>query len=191
MTTITLTDSELAAYREGRLKFLVRLAEECPQCEGTGDCDSGWAECDCLNCGGTGYVSPLGSAGDVLFHQEEWLVSGWDDYDDADDGPTIEVEVGLASPDENHWATFPANRAPALPEQYEIQPADAMPEWASRIRLPRTDEGRVVRLQQVNRELWMDAGYEFGSNVVVQWNRNNPDHPWSSNPWVGVGGIGT
>ena len=212
MTTIpiTLTDSEQAAYREGRLTTLVRPAEVCEYCHGTGSDNpvEEWPP-PCTDCDGTGYKNPLGQKGDVLFHQEEWMVSARDDYTDA-----VEIEIGLASPDQQHWVMFGDDNTPFVPELCTIQPADSMPFWASRpsLRITRTDEPRFVRLWDLSDDeiiAWAATDWTWPENVdsdgnpytrdqrlewdretcEERWDANNPDAPWSSNPVVVVGGV--
>ena len=137
MTTIpiTLWQSELQAHRERRLGFLVRLAEKCDYCLGSGLVHPQFAmtPSTCPTCNGTGYTNPLGEAGGVLMYS------------------------------------------------YTPPPCRQVVD----IRLTRTDEPRFVRLQEV-------PGYAWGEitpSRKADWNRNNPDAPWSSNPVVVVGGV--
>ena len=71
MIPITLTPEERLAYDNGTLSVLVRVAEECPKCGGSGDSlregTSPALGIACRACKGTGYAPcPLGEQGDVL-----------------------------------------------------------------------------------------------------------------------------
>lgn len=59
------------------------------------------------------------------------------------------------------------------------------------IRLPRTDEGRLVRLQVYvaasSLQVWVEP--MNADDFKRDWDLSNPDTPWASNPWVYVGGV--
>ena len=66
------------------------------------------------------------------------------------------------------------------------------------IRLPRTDDPRFVQLWDVYAEerraqtqgcAWPMGEYEKRMDAACEWDANNPDAPWSSNPVVVVGGV--
>lgn len=172
---ITLPPEEIAAWP---VPVIVRVAEKCEECGGCG-----WhvgvvpprGRYSCGPCNGTGYADPY-AVGDVLFHQEEWHLA---DFDCEDDGEVVSLQVQYFDGD-TRWFSFDGEPPAFPPADAYPHTADTMPCWASRYRAA-IEDVRLVRLQGP-----MNPVNEGWVEERDAWDRNNPDHPWSSNPTVRV-----
>jgi len=170
---IVLTPAEIAAHQNGTLRQIVRVAEKCDRCKGAGRVRGSVDENGevtlptCPACNGTGFApKPLGQPGDVLVHQEEWF----------DNCTSIEDQV-IGAPRVYYRAADPEY------DQFEgetpvWQPADTMPEWASRYRLPVTSV-ELVRLWQVD----ADTVKRAGMHLDKVWPESGPDTQSQAPVW--------
>ena len=163
---ITLTPAEQQAHREGRLLWLVRALTP--------------LELTLVAfgrvVGGTDEIICFCQPGDVLVHQEEWF----------DNCTSIEDQV-IGAPRVYYRAADPEY------DQFEgetpvWQPAETMPSWASRYRIPVTSV-ELVRLQGIPWHEMHRAGFPHSPLKAKDWDEANPDTPWASNPFVWKVGV--
>ena len=173
---ITLTPAEIALHREGRLLWLVRAAELPNADWRVTTREDGFWQVDAPTHGKGVFPCPLGQPGDVLFHQEEWF----------DNCTSIEDQV-IGAPRVYYRAADPEY------DQFEgetpvWQPAETMPSWASRYRIPVTSV-ELVRLQGIPWHEMHRAGFPHSPLKAKDWDEANPDTPWASNPFVWKVGV--